>query len=118
MKPPGFRRSTLAALALAWVTVHTLQVHDWLPGAFFAVVPFAVGIVGAPRRREAFWFACVGGWVFFMTAEYFLGFYSRSGLAVMAFWQAATLAPVALGLRWLNGRWGWPLETLAPAVFL
>ena len=117
-QPFGSRSRVLAALALAWITAHTLQVHDCLPAAFFAVVPFALGIVRAPGRREALLFACGGGWVFFMTAEYFLGFFSWSGLVVMALWQAATLAPVALALRWLHGRWRLPLAFALPMVWV
>ncbi|MBI4658173.1 MAG: apolipoprotein N-acyltransferase [Verrucomicrobia bacterium] len=120
--PVIFSGQTLAALAFAWiaaqVTAHLFEGHDFLVGAFLAVTPFALGIVGAPRRREVLLFAFGGGSVFFMSAQYFLGFYSWSGLTVMALWQAATLAPLALGLRWLHGRWRWPLAFALPIVWV
>ncbi|MBM3840639.1 MAG: hypothetical protein FJ398_22295 [Verrucomicrobia bacterium] len=53
-----------------------------------------------------------------MAAQHFLGFYSWSGLAVMACWQATTLAPVALAMRWLHERWAWPLTFALPVAWV
>lgn len=114
----SFRRRWLAAIALAWITAHTLLIHHWLPAVFIALTLFALGVAGARRRREAFAFAFGGGWLLFMGGQYFLGLYSWPGLALLATWQAATLVPAALGLRWLQGHWHWPLAFALPMVWV
>ena len=114
----SFSRAQLAVLTLSWVLLNTWQVHGFIPGAFVALVPFTLGVVGAGSVRSALAVALGGGSAFFVAAQFFLAYYSWKGLAVLALWQGLTILPVALALRCLYSRWRIPLAFCLPVAWV
>jgi apolipoprotein N-acyltransferase len=108
----------MLGLTGAWVLLHVLMIHGFLPGAFLALVPFAVGVASVGCLRGTVGFSLVGGWALFAAAEYFLANFSPGGLALFSLWQGASLVPVSMALRWAHTRWRMPLAFALPIAWV
>lgn len=88
--------------------------YGWWPCAVVATAVLSILFCQAQSQREAVFAALVGGYIAWRPYQDSLSAYGQVGVNLLVVWQAITLIPVALSLRWgwrrgLRMVWFFPL---------
>ena len=100
----------------AWISFWLAMFQWW---AFVILTPALLGYLfcKTETRRQCILTALAGGFIFWRLTQDSMSEFGQVGVNMLSFWQAMTLIPVALSLRW-GWRKGYRMFWLTPLVWV